>query len=82
MEKNRYMRRFVIVFVLAGALALPFPATFAQNRSGAATATASTNSQRGVDLITAAQMKDYLYFIASARGMEERIWRNCGRGND
>ncbi len=59
------MRRFIIVLALAFTLALPFPATFAQNRSGAGVATASKASQRGIELITAAQMKDYLYFIAS-----------------
>jgi Zn-dependent M28 family amino/carboxypeptidase len=63
------MRRFFIVLLLVSAMATPFPATFAQKRSGkgsAATATAATTAnQHGVDLITAAQMRDYLYFIAS-----------------
>ncbi|HEV7857084.1 MAG TPA: M28 family peptidase [Pyrinomonadaceae bacterium] len=61
------MRRFFIVLLLIGAMATPFPATFAQKRGGkanAATATA-TAAVHGVDQITAQQMRDYLYFIAS-----------------
>jgi Zn-dependent M28 family amino/carboxypeptidase len=61
------MRRFFIVLLLTVAMAMPFPSTFAQKRGGkasAATATA-TAAVHGVDQITAQQMRDYLYFIAS-----------------
>jgi Zn-dependent M28 family amino/carboxypeptidase len=62
------MRRFFIVLLLIGALAVPFPATFAQKRGGkasAASASATTAATHGVDQITAKQMRDYLTFIAS-----------------
>jgi Zn-dependent M28 family amino/carboxypeptidase len=62
------MRRFFIVLLLLSAMAMPFPSAFAQKRGGktsaAATATA-TAAAHGADLITAQQMRDYLYFIAS-----------------
>jgi Zn-dependent M28 family amino/carboxypeptidase len=61
------MRRFFIVLLLIGAMAMPFPSAFAQKRGGkasAATATA-TAAAHGADQITAQQMRDYLYFIAS-----------------
>ncbi|MBA3438923.1 MAG: M28 family peptidase [Pyrinomonadaceae bacterium] len=63
------MQRFLISFVLIGALALQIaPATYAQRRDGksAVTATASASSARNTaEHITAAQLKAYLEFIAS-----------------
>ncbi|HEX8098315.1 MAG TPA: M20/M25/M40 family metallo-hydrolase [Pyrinomonadaceae bacterium] len=62
------MRRFITIFVLTVSLVVPLPAALAQKtgggKTGAATAT-SVISRRGVEQITAAQLKDYLYFIAS-----------------
>lgn len=58
----------LISLVLIGALALQIaPATHAQSRDGKSTAaTASASSARtAAEQITAAQLKDYLYFIAS-----------------
>jgi Peptidase family M28 len=68
------LRRFVLFFVLAASLVGQFPAAYAQRRStdGAAASAAVTTqpaslaaSRRLADQITAAQLKDYLYFIAS-----------------
>jgi hypothetical protein len=65
------LRRFVLIFVLITSLVSPLPAVYAQRKTGsggaAATATASslTTSRRLADQITAAQLKDYLYFVAS-----------------
>ena len=65
-------RRFVLIFVLATSLVSQLPAVYAQRqKSGggraAATAPASTlaTARRSADQITAAQLKDYLYFVAS-----------------
>lgn len=63
------MRRFLSALVMASVLVVTTPATSAiyaqqtaeKSKKGAASATA----QRGVDTISAAQMKDYLTFIAS-----------------
>ena len=61
------MRRFLSALVLASLLVTTFPATipatFAQRAAERGKRTATT--QRGVDTIAAAQMKDYLTFIAS-----------------
>src|SRR5215213_2222627 len=67
------LRRFVLVFVLTATLAGQLPAAYAQRQitDGAASAAASTQpaslavSRRLADQITAAQLKDYLYFVAS-----------------
>jgi hypothetical protein len=65
------LRRLVLIFVLITSLVSPLPAVYAQRKSNgvatAKTAPASslTISRRLADQITAAQLKDYLYFIAS-----------------
>jgi hypothetical protein len=70
------LRRFVLFFVLTASLVGQLPAAYAQRRStdgaASAAATATTTqpaslaaSRRLADQITAAQLKDYLYFIAS-----------------
>ncbi len=61
------MRRFLIAIVLTSLLVAPFPATYAQRTSGKPKkgAPVSVIAQRGVDTISASQIKDYLTFIAS-----------------
>ena len=67
------MRRFIATFVLFSFLVLGFssvplaPQVVAQRKTGKTpkAAPVSLASQRGADTITAAQMKDYLSFIAS-----------------
>src|SRR5882724_7105102 len=60
------MRKLSTVLVLITALAIPLPASYAQRKNQPAKAAlASIASQRGVDTITAAELKDYLSFIAS-----------------
>jgi hypothetical protein len=60
------MRRFLTALVLASLLVVTFPATYAQRASDRSKkASASTTIQRGVDTIVAAQLRDYLTFIAS-----------------
>jgi hypothetical protein len=60
------MKRFVIIFVLVGALVSPFSGAYAQHGSGTAAATTAAPAARQVaDQITAAQLRDYLTFIAS-----------------
>src|SRR5205809_4461247 len=61
------MKRLFIVFLLIGSLALPLPSLYAQRRpaKNAAVTTATLATQRGADVITAAQMRSFLYFIAS-----------------
>ena len=60
------MRRFLTALVLASLLVVTFPATYAQRASDKSKkASASTSIQRGVDTIAAAQLRDYLTFIAS-----------------
>ncbi len=58
------MRRFVIIVVLLGVLVGPPAGVLAQRRSGQATA-AVASSRQGTEQITAAQMRDYLTFIAA-----------------
>jgi Peptidase family M28 len=64
-------RRFVLIFALTASLLCQLPAVYAQRKSdGAASATAPASSslataRRLADQITAAQLKDYLYFVAS-----------------
>jgi Zn-dependent M28 family amino/carboxypeptidase len=61
------MRRSLTALVLAGTLILTLPTTSAQRKSKTSkrNAPASTAGQRGAGLITAAQLRDYLTFIAS-----------------
>src|SRR6266487_6288345 len=61
------MKRLFIVFLLIGSLALPLPSLYAQRRpaKNAAVTTATLATQRGADVITAAQMRAFLTFIAS-----------------
>ncbi|HEU4510190.1 MAG TPA: M20/M25/M40 family metallo-hydrolase [Pyrinomonadaceae bacterium] len=60
------MRRFFTALVLASLLVTTFPAAYAQRAAEKSKkAAASVTSQRAVDTITAAQIKDYLTFIAS-----------------
>jgi Zn-dependent M28 family amino/carboxypeptidase len=64
------MRRFLTALVLASLLAVSFPATpatFAQRAAAKSKkpAAASVNVQRSLDTIGAAQLRDYLTFIAS-----------------
>jgi hypothetical protein len=61
------MRRFVIIFALIAALSSPPAGVYAQRGSGAATATAASApaARQVADRITAAQLRDYLTFIAA-----------------
>src|SRR5687767_11486483 len=63
------MRRFLSALVLASVLGsafTSFPAAYAQRSAEKSKkAAASVTAQRGVDTISASQMKDYLTFIAS-----------------
>ncbi len=61
------MRRFLIALILTSLLTLPFPGVIAQRKSTRAkkAVAAPVSKQRGADLITAQQLRDYLYFIAS-----------------
>ena len=63
------MRRFLTALVLASLLVVSFPATpatYAQRANNKAKKpAASVNVQRGLDTIAAAQLRDYLTFIAS-----------------
>src|SRR5437016_1229306 len=63
------LKRFVLIFVLITSLVAPLPAVYAQRSSSAAVATAPSSSlaasRKLADQITAAQLKNYLYFIAS-----------------
>src|SRR5947209_16372474 len=64
------LKRFILIFVLITSLTAPLPAVYAQRSSRATTvATAPSSSlatsRKLADQITEAQLKDYLYFIAS-----------------
>ena len=65
------MRRFLTLLLLGITLSAPLqPASVqAQRRSGKAAATASSSSsatgRKAAERITAAELKDYLYFVAS-----------------
>jgi hypothetical protein len=61
----RKLKLYSLVILLALSFALP--STFAQHKAGKAPATgaAAIANARGLDTITAAQLKNYLYFIAS-----------------
>ena len=61
------MRRFITAILVASMLAITFPASYAQRTNDKLKkgTPVSTTAQRGVDTITAAQMRDFLTFIAS-----------------
>lgn len=60
------MRRFITALVLTSLLAVTLPGTYAQRAADKSKkAAASATAQRGVDVISASQIKDYLTFIAS-----------------
>jgi len=59
------MKRLFIVLLLIGVLGMPLPSLVAQRRKPAAASPAAIATQRGVDQITAAQMRAFLSFIAS-----------------
>jgi Zn-dependent M28 family amino/carboxypeptidase len=61
------MRRFLTSLVLAGLLVTTFPATYAQRAADKSKkkAAASVTTQRGVETVSANQLRDYLTFIAS-----------------
>jgi len=61
------MRKFLTTLVLTSVLVLQLPAINAQrkNNKSKRAVPVSVAAERGTDLITAAQLRDYLYFIAS-----------------
>ncbi len=60
------MKRFLTAFVLASLLVTTFPAAYGQRAANKSKkAAASVTTQRGVDTISANQIRDYLTFIAS-----------------
>ena len=60
------MRRFLSALLLASVLVTAFPSTYAQRAAEKSKkAAAAVTAQRGMDTISASQMKDYLTFIAS-----------------
>ena len=59
------MRRFVMICVLTSTLLSPFSGVHAQRRSGTAATAATSSSRQVADQITAAQLRDFLSFIAA-----------------
>ena len=59
------MRKFLSVLILTSVLALSLAPISAQRTSRRTTSAAAATTQKGVDTISAAQMRDYLSFIAS-----------------
>ena len=64
------IRRFILLFVLVTSLTAQIPAVSAQQKSGgspasSAAASSLATSRRLADQISAQQLKDYLYFVAS-----------------
>ena len=62
------MRRLITALALSSVLVTTFPATYAQraaDKSKSKKPAVSVTAQRGVDTIAAAQLRDYLTFIAS-----------------
>jgi Peptidase family M28 len=60
------MRRFLTALVLASCLVNTFPTTYAQRAAHKSKpSAASLTAKRGVEAISASQMRDYLTFIAS-----------------
>jgi hypothetical protein len=80
------MRRFLSALVLASVLVTAFPstipATFGQRAAEKSKkAAVAVTAQRGLDTISASQMKDYLTFIASDE-MEGRDTPSRGLSSD
>ena len=59
------MKRFLVALLIVTNLSALLPATLAQRKRDKAGSPAAVAAQRGVDQITAAQMRSYLSFIAS-----------------
>lgn len=59
------MRKFLSLLILSSFLVLPLPASNAQRKSNKPKAATSSAAQRGIETINAAQLRDYLSFIAS-----------------
>src|SRR5262245_31240448 len=59
------MRRLMTILLLASMLVISFPSTHAQRTEKQKKTAPSVAAQRGTDTITAAQLQDYLTFIAS-----------------
>ena len=59
------MKRLLTAFLLSSLLVTTFPATYAQRAADKSKKTASVTTQRGVDTISANQIRDYLTFISS-----------------
>lgn len=78
------MRRFLAVLIVASVLILPLPGSNAQRRSVRPRKPAATKavsiSTKGVERITADQIKEYLYYIASDE-MEGRDTPSRGLDN-
>lgn len=59
------MQRLLATVLLTSLLVFNFPSALAQRKPGKNAAPATLATQRGAEIITAAQLKDYLSFIAS-----------------
>jgi Zn-dependent M28 family amino/carboxypeptidase len=59
------MRKLLVVLVLSAALGVVNTAPYAQRSSSKPKATVTVATQRGIETINAAQLRDYLSFIAS-----------------
>ena len=61
------MRRILTTLVLTSLLVFTFPGTYAQRKSDKSKKATSVSlvAQRGTDTISAAELRDYLTFIAS-----------------
>src|SRR5438477_377922 len=62
---GEHMKRFLVALLIVTNLSALLPATLAQRKRDRAASPAAVATQRGVDQITAAQMRSYLSFIAS-----------------
>lgn len=61
----RQMRRVLILVFLIGALVAPYPSTSSQRRTSRTAVTTAVEPSRIAERITAAELRDYLFFIAS-----------------
>jgi Peptidase family M28 len=59
------IRKFLASWLLIVALTAPLPHSYAQSVTSFATATVPAAARQSAELITAAQLRDYLYFVAS-----------------
>src|SRR6266404_3762383 len=59
------MRRFLITVLLASVFIVQFPVASAQRKKAGKASAVSVATQRGADFIAAAELRDYLSFIAS-----------------